>query len=345
MFTNIKKPLFIWTYHRILPEEGSAAVSTDIFQKQIDYLLDKKYNFITTEELLPWFNGQLDPNKKYTMLTFDDGWADNYFYAQPILAKYDIRAVLPINTGLIDTNSTQKRSFYNDDSVDSKQSLYNSAYNLDKSAFLTKQEIISMHKSGVWDIQPHGSSHFGSFHSLKKIRGFFPEYDHWTMRYALDEPTFCGAPRAEFKSTLAAPRTHLAPHLKTALKNAKHNQERMKICQLYKNPIQHLESQEKFIKRITKDMQECKNWISTTINKDCNSMFWPWGHYSTDSVKVAKKLGFDLIFTMNKAAVTATSSQFEIPRIAAPTTLKRFIHQEKVFSSQIKTAIRNLFSK
>ena len=345
MFSKTEKPLFIWTYHRILPNEGNAAVSIDTFKRQLDYLLEKNYNFITTDELTAWFKSKLDRKKKYTMLTFDDGWADNYFYAQPILKKYGIKAVLALNTGLIDTKSTYCRNKKEYVFMDSKKALYNSAYNIDKSSFLTKNELLSMEKSGVWDIQAHGSSHFGSFNSLQKIRGFYPEYDHWTMRYALNELPFSGAPRTEFKSILAAPKTLLNKKLVEKLKNADSNRLRMEICQNFQNPILYTEKRKEFLRRIEKDMHQCKNWLLDTVGNESRSMFWPWGHYSVDSINVAKDLGFELLFTMNKAAVDTSSSQFEIPRIAAPNTLKRFIHQEKVFSSPIKTAIRNFFNK
>jgi peptidoglycan/xylan/chitin deacetylase (PgdA/CDA1 family) len=345
MLSQTEKPLFIWTYHRILPDEGNAAVSVNVFKQQIEYLLKKKYNFITTNELYSWFNGGLDRNKKYTMLTFDDGWADNLFWAQPILTKYGIKAVLAVNSGLVDTESTWQRSLKKYAILDSKKSLYNSAYNIDKTSFLSKKEIISMHKSGVWDIQAHGSSHFGSFHSLEKIRGFYPKYNHWTMQYALGEPVFPGAPRADFKSILALPKTNLDAELIKQLKAEGNDQKRMEICQNFQNPILNIETRKEFLRRIVKDMLQCKNWLLDIIGKDSKSMFWPWGHYSEDSVKIAKDLDFNLLFTMNKSAVNKLTSEFEIPRIAAPSSLKRFIHQEKVFSSPIKTAVRNFFNK
>ena len=345
MLLKTEKPLLIWTYHRVLPNHGNAAVSIDTFKQQIEYLIDKKYTFITTEELNSWLNGDLDKNKKFTMLTFDDGWGDNYFWAQPILNEYGIKATLAVNTGLIDTDSTWLRNVDKYSVLDSKKSLYKSAYGIDKTSFITKAELKAMHDSSVWDIQAHGSSHFGSYHSFAKTRGFYPEYSHWTMQHALGETIFEGAPRAEFRSTLAEPKTILDQKFIEMIKTAKNDIQRMQICKKYEKPILSSELRKEFLKRIVSDMLNCKNWLLDAINKDCNSMIWPWGHYSEDSIKMAEEIGFEYLFTMNKAAVNSQTSQFEIPRIAAPNNLKRFIHQEKVFSSQIKTAVRSFFQK
>ena len=202
-----------------------------------------------------------------------------------------------------------------------------------------------MNNSGCWDVQAHGSSHFGAFSSLKKIRGFYPDKEHWTMRFALEEEPFAGAPRAEFRSILADPIKRIDPELMNFLKNEKNSAKKFEKCQKHSKPLVLSENEKVFKERISIDMQQCKDWLENTLNIKCSSMVWPWGHYSECSINTASELGFKMLFTMDKGAVRSDSSILCIPRIAAPSTLKRFIHQEKVFKSQFKTYIRNLFSK
>ena len=42
-------------------------------------------------------------HKKPVIITFDDGYADNYFSAYPILLKYNVKATIFIITGFVDT--------------------------------------------------------------------------------------------------------------------------------------------------------------------------------------------------------------------------------------------------
>ena len=93
-------------YHRVLSQEMRAKtfshdgiiVDLKTFEKQIRYLKDN-FNVITLEEFtLRLQNG--NSFDKYTcLITFDDGWKDNYVFAYPVLQKYELPATifLPVN--------------------------------------------------------------------------------------------------------------------------------------------------------------------------------------------------------------------------------------------------------
>ncbi len=335
--------IIVWTYHRVLPKPSSAAICVDVFERQIAHLAKCGYRTIGTEELMNFFNGRILPYDKYVMLTFDDGWADNLIWATPILRKYSMKAVLALNTGLLNAKGRSIRNESRYEVIDSKKALEEAACGRDARSFLNWNEILEMRNSGVWEIQAHGNSHLGCYSTFAKIKGFYPEKPHWTMEFALGEPPFPGAPKVSFRSTLAGPRTVMSSDLKNALKKTSSDSARTRLCQEHKSPVKFLETDEEFEKRLEEDLSTCRRTILETLGTETSALFWPWGQYSDASIRIAKKCGFKLLFTTDKDAITERTSPDMIPRVAAPANLAGFKKQLAIYSNSIFRKIRKFF--
>ncbi|WP_022761384.1 polysaccharide deacetylase family protein [Butyrivibrio sp. AD3002] len=70
--------------------ENIKGLSVDAFRKQIDFL-SSRFNLITMEELLVVAEGNGDIPDNACLLTFDDGYIDNYTYVFPILDEKGIQ--------------------------------------------------------------------------------------------------------------------------------------------------------------------------------------------------------------------------------------------------------------
>lgn len=100
-------------YHRILPTVERAAsfsheaitLQLDTFEKQIAYLRDK-FNVLSINELILHLKQQKPFPPKSILITFDDGWKDNYLYAMPILKKYKVPALIFLSTGFVDNTKS-----------------------------------------------------------------------------------------------------------------------------------------------------------------------------------------------------------------------------------------------
>ena len=44
------------------------------------------------DEFYNWYNKKIELPEKSVLITFDDGYADNYYFAYPILKKYNLKA-------------------------------------------------------------------------------------------------------------------------------------------------------------------------------------------------------------------------------------------------------------
>lgn len=87
-------------YHRVSNlnfDPWKLAIAPEEFDNHMRYIRDN-YNIMRFED--DWSN----INEKTIIVTFDDGYADNFYNAIPILKKYDIPATFFISTNNIGTN-------------------------------------------------------------------------------------------------------------------------------------------------------------------------------------------------------------------------------------------------
>ena len=97
--------LFILMYHRVNHKRRpffEIVVKPEHFEKQIIFL--KKYFQIVDLCELKEIKTADDIKKDIIVLTFDDGYRDNYTYAFPILKKYNVPATIFLATDFISTD-------------------------------------------------------------------------------------------------------------------------------------------------------------------------------------------------------------------------------------------------
>ncbi|NLI92389.1 MAG: polysaccharide deacetylase family protein [Peptococcaceae bacterium] len=76
-------------YHSVLTQKGNALrVPPEQFEEQMRYLAEHGYNVITIAQLEQHIKGAGQVPPKPFVITFDDGYEDNYTKAFPILQKY-----------------------------------------------------------------------------------------------------------------------------------------------------------------------------------------------------------------------------------------------------------------
>ena len=85
----------VLNYHQVNDEKHSAlTLHVDQFREQMEYLHNQGYNTITLDQLYDYLeNGSELPNKPI-VITFDDGYVDNYKNVLPILKEYNMKATL-----------------------------------------------------------------------------------------------------------------------------------------------------------------------------------------------------------------------------------------------------------
>lgn len=95
--------IMVLNYHKVSDEFLSLAIAPSDFDYQMRYLSDHGYHTITPDELYAALagNGTLPENP--VLITFDDGYQDNYDYAYPILKKYGLKGTIFVVTSFMGT--------------------------------------------------------------------------------------------------------------------------------------------------------------------------------------------------------------------------------------------------
>lgn len=91
----------VLNYHKIDQQKIALSISPNDFEEQISYLAEEGYHTITPNEMMNALELGTDLPEKPIMITFDDGYLDNYTNAYPILKKYGFTATIFIVTGFI----------------------------------------------------------------------------------------------------------------------------------------------------------------------------------------------------------------------------------------------------
>ncbi|WP_253205657.1 polysaccharide deacetylase family protein [Clostridium estertheticum] len=98
---NKKIPILM--YHSISYEkENILRVPKEKFRNQMKYLKDNNYTTLTLDELYNYMKTGKDLPSKPIVITFDDGYKDNYTNAYPILKEFKLKATIFVITNTID---------------------------------------------------------------------------------------------------------------------------------------------------------------------------------------------------------------------------------------------------
>lgn len=100
--------LTVLNYHRIgIPTQTgfdtfkpNISATPDMFAQQMD-LVSRWFNVVSLTQLTAWLNGNALLPSHAVLITFDDGYLDNYLQAAPILRQYNFPALIFLTTEYI----------------------------------------------------------------------------------------------------------------------------------------------------------------------------------------------------------------------------------------------------
>lgn len=143
--------VLILAYHRVYP---GYHIDPETFEYQIR-TLKERFVSLTLNEVVAFAKGDFNLKKNGFAITFDDGWADNFVYAYPILKKHNVPATIFIPTNFISSKRIKKFDYLEAKSM--AKAINTSSEEECSSEFLTWEEISNM--KPLIQIESHGHSH------------------------------------------------------------------------------------------------------------------------------------------------------------------------------------------
>ena len=293
-FNKSAVPVFL--YHQVNPI--SSNVSPEIFEEHLKII--KKYN-MKTITISEYYNNNIDKNS--ILLTFDDGYYDNFKYVFPLLKKYNMKATIFLNTLYIMDKRENEPEIKDNNTVNleaMKKYIENGKATINQ--YMSWEEIKEMYDSGLIDFQAHSHKHMAIFKDIKiegltkKERIEAPElYLYGELED--DFPIF--AKRGEYSGKAKIIKKEFYKIFKRFYKENIENKitdknEILKKCQEFidKNTEYFSdESEIEYKKRIEEDFLENKKLIEKNLGNQVKFFCWPWGHRSKETIKILKELG------------------------------------------------------
>src|SRR5689334_13391324 len=100
---SLRVPILV--YHSVMPhhpgqtaEQRALDVDDSVFVAQMRYLVDGGYHVVSFAALVDALEGRDTLPSRAVVITFDDGWENQYLHAFPILRRFGLRATFFVFT-------------------------------------------------------------------------------------------------------------------------------------------------------------------------------------------------------------------------------------------------------
>lgn len=309
MFHSVGSDIHNWSRYFL-------SVNITHFEKFCEYLKEKSYRTLFLNEWYDIQNNGFNSKDRLVVLTFDDGYLDNYVYAYPILKKYGLKGTVFVNPEFVDDKNTTPRPRY-DQAGFNKNDIKNIL------GFLNWAEIAEMESSGVIDIQNHTMTH-NKYFSGPQLKGFFskdnahkydwllwnmkPELKPHYMHISLFDHVDVGYPVFEHERALVIRRFFPDEILVNLIldrykhindkKSLSNNEVDFKMIAEYEklrhsgNYLGRYETDEEMYLRYEYELKESKKIFRAKLNKTTDFLCWPGGGNNEITIKLSKSLGY-----------------------------------------------------
>jgi peptidoglycan/xylan/chitin deacetylase (PgdA/CDA1 family) len=316
---NINPIVPVLMYHSIADHKESkyAYLSTpvNIFNMMISYLFEHRYNTITLDELYNYLStGERLPPKPI-VITFDDGYLDNWVNAFPILKKHGMKATVFVVPEFVDPTAELRPTLYDVWKGRMRE------VELLRQGFLSWDEMKEMSRSGLIDIQSHSLTHTYCFQGFDIVDFHHPGDNYpwlawnkepsrkylWPIEYQ-EEFVEYGSPIYTYGRALARPQYSADESLGKALEEYVKNHggrnffsnSGWKECLLnivndYRRSNSSragYESFNEYEERVVKELTLSKEIIEKNIGKQVNFLCWPGGVFNETTIRIAQEAGY-----------------------------------------------------
>lgn len=292
------------------------SIPKELFEIQVQLLCKKKFKSITIKEWYRYYTGEKAVLKNIIVLTFDDGYLDNWVYVYPILKKYGFKATIFISPEFVDPRLSRRPNLEDVWSGRCNES------DLTSGGGLSFYELEEMERSGLIDIQSHTMTHTWYFKSEKIIDFHHPGDSYYWLEWNADPKAKyrClgkniasgqvpfGMPIYEYERAIVVRRFFEEPRLAKEVVNyvnengqlAFFEKRNWRDClfniteklKQEKNFKGRYETEKEYKERLFYEIAESKKILEEKLNKKIEFLCWPGGIYTEEALRISREAGY-----------------------------------------------------
>ena len=344
------KSLPVLMHHLISNDTSHLSVKPAVFEEQCRSLAENGWFGVGLAEAEDFLiHGAPLPEKSFLM-TFDDGFLDNYVYAWPIMRKYGHKGVVFVVADRI--NAAQQscaaqnpgtanlirptiadvwsgeRAQVDLPMVDKLLHEGDLGYTVRRDLFFNWDEARLMEKSGIMAIAGHSTRHESVFAGPDFSDFVRPKEKLRTFCHTVP-PSFWGLPNFDRVPELAnlafVPAPGLCEEIRSLVpqdeaaaleffKSPDNVNKLRALVERYKDNLGEFESLETQRQRLQEIMNRSQAVLSRELGHSIRSFCWPWGVFCEEARQAGLAAGFEVFYT----------TRLGINRPAEPLAVSRF---------------------
>lgn len=285
------------------------------FQDQLRFI-SRYYTSVSLKEFWEMKTGKKKPVENAVVLTFDDGYLDNWVWGFPLLKKYDLKAAIFVSPDFVDQKNGIRPNL---EDVWSGRAVLE---DLNQWGFLSWDEMRAMEASGLVSIESHTMTHTKYFISdeivgfhqpgcdcLYPVGNMYPE----KKPYYISDPDFeklipYGFPFFKQASSVVARRVTIKQSfiddVVQSMKDIDWGRKQdfsdlyQKIERLHAKSrksgsiVERVESEDEYRNRVVYELKQSKDLIEKNLNKKVNFLCWPHGDNNVFAHQTALGMGY-----------------------------------------------------
>lgn len=286
IYNYIDSPIVILLYHRVAnldSDPQQLAVSVENFDKHISFL---KNNY----PILSFDKDWEEIKEPSVIITFDDGYFDNYKNAFPILCKYEVPATIFVTTGRLNTTSEPwcddiERIILLNNKLIGKEITFDFNFLGKKRMYIKNKDDLRI----MYHIFHDTLLEMSSTHRDSVIRDFISKYGGAPIR---EEHRYLN--NIELKKMSESPIITIGGHTVTHTR---------------------LSNQDRYTQK--KEIIESKKCLEKIIGKEVTTFSYPFGgkkDYNEDTIDILEQCGMKKVASNFPGQVHKKTSYLELPR-------------------------------
>ena len=293
---TMRRNIPILCYHAIdtSGDSGRALGHTRaLFARHLDLIQALGFTTISASGLLDICAGPRPLDRRYIVLTFDDGHVSHWLDAAPMLAERNMTGVFFAVTDFIRPGRPRTRE-QAPPPLDASDAFARALTEGDCSPFMNASELSALvHDLGM-EVFSHTAAHQACFRSLKRV-GSLPAQAHWSARGIYPDP-HAALPVFEHGSAYACngywPRE---PRDDAPAFRRRSDAERQVFC--------------------VEDFKRSIERISAVNRAGRQLLCWPWGEFDPVAEEAARSAGFSGAFTLERSPNGPGTDPFRLGRV------------------------------